>query len=121
MKILHIEDSPELSAMFSDVLTDAHHDFESSIDGKTGLDLVMKNSYDLIILDMCMPNYSGLDFLLDLKNTKPTEIKKVMIITSLKLDKYQTRFLTDLGVYSIQNKPLSIKNLLSQITKPPII
>jgi len=121
MKILHIEDSPEIRAIFSDVLTIANHDFESSVDGKSGLELVMKNNYDLILLDMCMPNYSGLDFLLDLKNKKPTEIRKVIIITSLKLDEYQTRFLTDLGVCSIQHKPISVKNLLSQIAQPPII
>jgi DNA-binding response OmpR family regulator len=119
MKILHIEDSPEISAIFSDLLTLANHDFESSVDGKNGLDLVLKNNYDLILLDMCMPNYSGLDFLLDLKTQKPSEIRKVIIITSLNLDEYQTRFLTDLGVCSVQHKPISVQNLLSQITQTP--
>ena len=120
MKILHIEDSPEIRTIYSDILTVANHDFESSSDGKSGLDRVLKNNYDLILLDMCMPNYSGLDFLLDLKTKKPSEIRKVIIITSLNLDEYQTRFLTDLGVCSIQNKPTSVQNLLSQIAQTPI-
>ena len=120
MKILHIEDNPEISTIFSDVLTIANHDFESSSDGKIGLDLVLKNNYDLILLDMCMPNYSGLDFLLDLKNKKPSEIGKIIIITSLNLDDYQTRFLTDLGVCSIQHKPISVQNLLTQVTQAPV-
>jgi two-component system, response regulator YesN len=115
MKILHIEDIPEISAIFSDILRTSNHDFESAIDGKKGLDLVLKNHYDLILLDMCMPNYSGIDFLLDLKNKKPSEIRKIIIVSSLELDEYQSKFLKKLGVRSIQQKPISVQSLLSQI------
>ena len=68
MKILHVEDVPEISEVFSDILTTKNHNFESETDGKKGLEMVLKNNYDLILLDMCMPNYSGMDFLLDLKH-----------------------------------------------------
>ena len=116
MKMLHIEDIPEISAIFSDILKTQNHDFESAIDGKKGLDLVLKNQYDLILLDMCMPNYSGMDFLLDLKDKKSSEIRKVVIVSSLELDEYQTKFLKELGVRTILQKPISVQNLLSQIT-----
>lgn len=115
MKILHIEDVPEISQVFSDILATKNYDFESASDGKKGLDLVLENNYDLILLDMCMPNYSGIDFLLDLKDKKPSEIKKVIVVSSLKMDDYQTQFLTDLGVCSIQQKPISVQNLLFQV------
>ncbi len=39
--------------------------------GKNGLEPVVKNNYDLILLDMNMPNCSGMQFLRDLKNKKP--------------------------------------------------
>jgi DNA-binding response OmpR family regulator len=115
MKILHIEDIPEISEVYSDILKTKNHDFESATDGKKGLDLVLKNQYDLILLDMCMPNYSGIDFLLDLKDKKPSEIHKVVVVSSLELDEYQTKFLKELGVRSIQQKPISVQGLLSQI------
>jgi DNA-binding response OmpR family regulator len=115
MKILHIEDIPEISQIFSDILKTKNHEFDSVIDGKKGLDLVLKNHYDLILLDMCMPTYSGLDFLLDLRDKKPSEIRKVIVISSLELDKYQTKFLIELGVRFILQKPISIQNLLSQL------
>lgn len=115
MKILHIEDIPEISDIFSDILKTKNHDFESTTDGKKGLDLAIKNHYDLILLDMCMPNYSGMDFLLDLKNKKSSEIHKVVVVSLLELDEHQTRFLTELGVRAIRQKPISIQNLLSQL------
>lgn len=115
MKILHIEDSPEIGAIFSDVLKMEGHEFESITDGRNGLDMVLKNNYDVILLDMCMPDYSGMDFLLDLKTKKSSEVRKVIIITNLELDEYQKKFLTDLGVCSIHQKPISVKYLLSKI------
>jgi two-component system, response regulator, stage 0 sporulation protein F len=115
MKILHIEDIPEISSVYSDILKTKNHDFESTIDGKKGLDLVLHNDYDLILLDMCMPNYSGIDFLLDLKDKKSSEIHKVVVVSALELDKYQTQFLKKLGVRLTMQKPISVQTLLSQI------
>ena len=115
MRIIHIDDHHEISAIFSDILALKNHDFESTTDGKKGLDLVLKNYYDLILLDMCMPNYSGIDFLLDLKDKKSSEIRKVVVVSSLELDAYQTQFLKELGVRAIRQKPISVQSLLSQI------
>jgi DNA-binding response OmpR family regulator len=115
MKILHIEDSSEISAIFSDILTMAKHEFESTIDGKIGLDLVLKNNYDLILLDIGLPEYTGFDFLVDLKIKKPSEIEKVIIVSSLQLEEYQRQFLKNLGVHSIQQKPISVQHLMSKI------
>ena len=92
MKILHIEDIPEISDIFSDILKTKNNDFESTTDGKKDLDLVLKNYYDLILLDMCMSNYGGIDFLLDLKDKKSPKIRKVIVVISLELDAHQTRF-----------------------------
>lgn len=115
VKIIHIEDTPEISKIFSDILTTKNHDFDSASDGRKGLELVVANNYDLILLDMCMPNYSGMDFLLDLKDRRSSEIKKVVVISALELDRYQRNFLMNLGVSSIHKKPISVQNLISQI------
>jgi DNA-binding response OmpR family regulator len=120
MKILHVEDVPEISEVFSDILTTKNHDFESTTDGKKGLDMVLKNHYDLILLDMCMPNYSGIDFLLDLNDKKSSEIRKVVVVSALELDEYQVKFLKELGVRSTHKKPISIQDLLTQI-EPELI
>jgi len=115
MKILHIEDSSEIGAIFSDVLKMEGHEYESISDGRYGLEMALKNNYDVILLDMCMPDYSGMDFLLDLKTKNSSEVRKVIIITNLEFDEYQTKFLSDLGVCSIHQKPISVKYLLSKI------
>ena len=70
MKILHVEDTPEVSKIFSEVLETSGYDFDSILDGRVGLELAVNKDYDLILLDMCMPKYSGMDFLRDLKKIR---------------------------------------------------
>ena len=120
MKILHIDDHHEISAIFSDILALKKHDFESTTDGREGIELVMKNNYDLILLDLHMPRYTGFDFLADLKIKKQSEIKKVIVITSYQLDESQTLFLMNLGIDSVHRKPVSVQRLLTHIIVKPI-
>ena len=115
MRILHIEDVPEIGQMFADILATKNHDVDSISDGKVGLELAVYKDYDLILLDMCMPKYSGADFLLDLKHRRPSELSKVVVVSSLEMNSIQEQELLNLGIRSILRKSISVQSLLSQI------
>jgi DNA-binding response OmpR family regulator len=109
MKILHIDDSPEICQLYADILAIGNNSVTSTNDGKEGLDLVLKNNYDLILLDVCMPNYSGMEFISDLKIKRPSEIDKVIIVSVLELSESHKKELLKLGID--QEKPSTIKKL----------
>lgn len=115
MKILHIEDTPEISKIFAEILSSKNYDFDSILDGRAGLELAVYKEYDLILLDMCMPKYSGVDFLLDLKSRRPSELSKVVIVTGLSMSTTQEDELLKLGIRAVLKKPISVQTLLSQI------
>ncbi|MFQ5781740.1 MAG: response regulator [Nitrosopumilus sp.] len=115
MKILHVEDTPEISQVFADILSSKNYDFDSVSDGRAGLELAVCKDYDLILLDMCMPKYSGADFLIDLKSRRPSELSKVVIVSALEMNALQEQQLLDFGIRSILKKPISVQTLLSQI------
>ncbi len=115
MRILHVEDIPEISQIFADILATKNYEFDSVSDGKAGLELAVYKDYDLILLDMCMPKYSGVDFLLDLKHRRPSQLSKVVIVSGLDMNPFQERELSKLGIRSILKKPISVQSLLSQI------
>jgi len=115
MKLLHIEDTAEISEVFADILSTKNYEFDSISDGRAGLELVVYKDYDLILLDMCMPKYSGADFLLDLKARRPSELSKVVIVSALEMSTLQEQQLLNLGIRSILKKPISVQSLLSQI------
>lgn len=113
MKVLHIDDSKEICDLYSDMFTVDNHSISSVNDGKTGLKLAVKNDYDLILLDMMMPVYSGMDFLRDLKIQRPSELKKVVVVSVLEFNEGQIAELLDFGVHSIEEKPPNLQNLVS--------
>ncbi len=111
MKVLHVDDSPEICQLYADMLATENHEVQSVNDGREGLDLVLKNDYDLILLDICMPKYSGMEFIHDLKAERPSELKKVIIVSVLELTESHRNELLKLGIHSVEEKPSTIQKL----------
>jgi len=111
MNVLHVDNSPEICQMYADMLALGNHTIKSVNDGQEGLELVLKNDYDLILLDICMPRYSGMDFIHDLKAKRPSEIKKVIIVSVLELRESHKNELLKLGIHSVEEKPSTIQRL----------
>ena len=111
MKVLHIDDSPEICELYSDMFSADNHTIQSVNTGKEGLDLVLKNDYDLILLDMCMPSYNGMDFLRDLIKQKPEELKKVIVVSVLKFSPAQIKELLKFGIHAVEEKPKDLQQL----------
>ena len=111
LRVLHIDDSPEICELYSDMFTADNNTIQSVNTGKEGLDLVLKNNYDLILLDMCMPSYSGMDFLRDLTKQKPSELKKVVVVSVLKFSQTQIKELLKMGIHSVEEKPTDLQKL----------
>jgi len=111
MNILHVDDSPEICQLYADMLSIGNHSLESVNDGRGGLDLALKNDYDLILLDICMPNYSGMEFIYDLKAQRPSELKKVIVVSVLELSESHKKEIMKLGIHSIEEKPSTVQKL----------
>ena len=72
MNILHVDDSPEICQLYADILSLGNNCLTSVNEGRQGLELALKNDYDLILLDICMPKYSGMEFIYDIKAQRPS-------------------------------------------------
>jgi DNA-binding response OmpR family regulator len=61
MHILIVEDEQRLARLVARVLGEERHVVDVANDGDTGLDLALRGTYDLLILDLMLPGRSGLD------------------------------------------------------------
>lgn len=61
MKILVIEDNRVTAALIQDTLSLQSHDIQLAHTAASGLRMVETNSYELIILDLALPDQDGLD------------------------------------------------------------
>jgi len=111
MEVLIIDDSDVICDLYSDMLSSRGDSVTSVNNGKDGLGLLAKKEYDLILLDICMPEYDGIQFLEDLEKQKPSDIKKVSVISRLAHDENLAVELKKFGITSIQENLSSMMNL----------
>lgn len=60
MRILTIEDDRRLASLMKTVLEDEKYNVDQASDGDTGLELALRDTYDLIIVDWMLPGRDGL-------------------------------------------------------------
>jgi len=76
-------------------------------DGQEGLFEIQKGHYDLILLDIAMPGYSGFDILKQLKNKGVTH-ENIVILTASDLKIEDFKDYTEVGVREILKKPFGL-------------
>lgn len=81
MKILLVEDEPKVSAFIKRGLEEEGMEVEVAYDGRFGQQLALSKAYDLIILDVILPHYSGLEVLQALRSQN--QQTPVLMLTAL--------------------------------------
>lgn len=116
MKILVIDDSQEIAEALKFWLENEGVTVEVITDGSTGLDMIRNRQFDLILLDVAMPDFTGLDVIDSLKNEGLLESKNIIIFTA-SADKNLFERLKNSGVKGILKKPSSLQELEELLDK----
>ncbi len=84
-KILCIEDEHFISELYARALTKAGYDVTVEVDGAKGLAIAQTNTFDIILLDLMIPNLTGIEVLKTLRDTTKTPRlhAKIIITTNL--------------------------------------
>lgn len=85
-KILVIEDDKFLNKLYSDQLRREGFEVSMAISGDEGLNKVMNEKPDLVILDIVLPHKNGFDILSEMKLHAHTKNIPVVILTNLGQD-----------------------------------
>jgi DNA-binding response OmpR family regulator len=111
MKILVIEDEPELAKSIGEFLKKAGHLVEIAVDFKSARNSSM-NPYDCVLVDILLPDGNGLDIIRELKREYP---ETGIIITSAK-DSLQDKIKgLDLGADDYLAKPFHLAELNARV------
>ena len=81
--ILVIDDHPLKRKVLHDLLGSRGHDIAEAKDGETGLEMVQQRDYDLLFLDLILPQMSGIQFLQALCELPMTKPPRVILNSSL--------------------------------------
>ena len=110
-KILIIEDEEKIARFVELELMHEGNEVEKAFDGRTGLDLALSQSFDLILLDVMLPQLNGLEVLRRLRNEKDTPVIMLTARDAV-MDKVSG---LDAGADDYITKPFAIEELLARI------
>lgn len=111
IKILIVEDEQNLARFIELELEHENYVVDIEYDGKPGLEKALTNDYDLILLDLMLPNINGLEICRQVRQNKTTPI----IIITAKSDTYDKVAGLDYGADDYIVKPFDIEELLARI------
>ena len=111
-KILIVEDEPNIRMGLTDNLQFEGFDVDIAEDGESGLKMILKCNYDLIILDVMMPKMSGFDVC---RTVRSKNIDTPIILLTAKGEEIDKVLGLELGADDYITKPFSLRELLARI------
>jgi CheY-like chemotaxis protein len=111
MNILIIDDNKDITDAISLFAESQGFSCLVSNDGKEGCEIAKKENFDLILLDIAMPEFSGYDVLNTLKKDKDFDMKKIVVVTASNLDTLEAEKVELLGISKLVRKPISLDSL----------
>ena len=110
-RILLVEDEEKLARMVELELQYEGYQVEKAADGRTGLDMALSGGFSLILLDIMLPNLSGMEVLRRLRRENQTPVIMLTARDTV-MDKVAG---LDSGADDYITKPFAIEELLARI------
>ena len=116
MKILIVDDNIDITEMLSKYLTVKGFDCVTTNDGLNGLNLIKKEKFDTVFLDISMPDFGGMDVLIALEKENVLKDQRIVIFTasSISNEKIQALLEKD-GIEACLRKPVQLSEILLTI------
>lgn len=113
IRILVVEDEPELRSFIKSILEDKYHVIEAE-DGEIGYELAIKENPDFIVSDIMMPKLSGVDLLKKIRNNIEASHIPVILLTAKANIESKLEGLT-YGADDYITKPFSVSYFMARI------
>lgn len=117
MRVLLVDDNQSITGMLSEYLLLKGFEVTVTNDGRNGLRLIQTGKFDVILLDLSMPHFGGIDVINTLEKQDQLKDKKIFLFTASSISKeIINELLLKEGVYSYLNKPIRLQELVQAIT-----
>jgi len=115
VKVCIIDDNVSITGMFSKLLKMEGHDVVIANGGRAGLALLDNDVFDATILDISMPEFSGIDVVEALNESGRIKDQKIVILTASSSSQDELNKLKDKGVREVLKKPLQLDSLVATL------
>jgi DNA-binding response OmpR family regulator len=113
-KLLIIEDDPDIRELLRYNLSREGFDISQAENGIEGLNQAGKDAYDLIILDLMLPQLSGIEVCKQLRESASTKQIPIIMLTA-KGEESDVVYGLGVGADDYMSKPFSLKELIARV------
>jgi len=111
-RVLIIEDDKDIAGLVEFHLKDLDCQSDLAYDGEDGLEMAMKATYDLIILDLMLPGVDGMEICREVRAAKNNT--PILMLTS-RSEEFDKVLGLELGADDYLTKPFGIRELLARV------
>ena len=111
-RILIVEDEPAMQLGIKDNLEFEGYEVDIVGDGKAGLDKILTNAFDLVVLDVMLPSMSGFDVC---KSVRKEGNNTPIILLTARGEEIDKVLGLEFGADDYMTKPFSIRELMARI------
>ena len=112
MRCLLIEDERPLALATAEALRDAGWVVELAHDGRTGLEMALTATFDVVVVDIMLPSLNGYDVL---KGIRTQGAHPPVLMLTAKDGEYDETDAFDLGADDYVTKPFSPRELMARV------
>lgn len=117
MKILIVDDNEQITKMLTTFLELKGHQCTIANDGNEGLKQINANNYDVILLDLAMPEFDGYSVIKNLEESDTLKDHKIIVFTASTITQDELEKLVKRGVTAYLLKPIDIDLLHSKLVE----
>lgn len=81
MKLLVVEDEPNLLSIIRKGLSESNNEVSVAMDGRTALEMIQEHNFDVVILDIMIPEINGIEICRRLRASK--NFVPILLLTAL--------------------------------------
>jgi DNA-binding response OmpR family regulator len=112
---LIIDDNEQITKMLTTFLELKNHNCTVTNEGKQGLTLIQEEKFDVVLLDLAMPEFDGYAVINALESKDMLKNSKIIVFTASTISQKELDKLVSRGVNSYILKPIDIDLLLAKI------
>ena len=113
-KVLIVDDEEHIRELIKFNLKKEGYDIEVAVNGTEALNIIREIKFDLILLDLMLPEIDGLEVCKEIRRNEETSDIPVMMITA-KGEEFDKVLGLELGADDYITKPFSIRELMARV------
>jgi DNA-binding response OmpR family regulator len=117
MKVLLVDDNKDINDMVCLCLETQDITVKVVDEGREGLRSIKENHFDVVLLDLAMPGFSGFDIFKALKDEDLLKYKNIVIFTASSVTDNEVQEMLLTGAKGVLKKPISIDDLIETVEK----